>query len=220
MRHRSITLTLFSAIASLIAPPQTAAEALARPYQTMRQMYHQAWTTRDGAPSNIEEIAEGPDGFLWLATDDGLYRFDGVSFERYVTPGRLALPSNYVFRISVTRDGSLWLSYLNGGLSRIKDRDLKNFGARDGLLGGQINTVAEDLDGSFWIGGPQGLQILRGTTLTNVGRERGLAVGAVAAAAIDTEGNLWVSRAHDLLTLVRGRHTSQCRLPISLDRIS
>jgi signal transduction histidine kinase/ligand-binding sensor domain-containing protein len=170
----------------------------------MRQMYHQAWTTRDGAPSNIEEIAEGPDGFLWLATDDGLYRFDGVSFERYATPGRLGLPSNYVFRISVTRDGSLWLSYFNGGLSRIKDRELKNFNAGDGLLGGQINTVVEDLDGSFWIAGPQGLQILRGTTFTNVGSEHGLPVGAVEAAAMDTEGNLWISRAHDVLTLVRG----------------
>jgi ligand-binding sensor domain-containing protein len=36
------------------------------------QMYHKLWTVRDGAPNNINGIATGADGFLWLASDDGL----------------------------------------------------------------------------------------------------------------------------------------------------
>ncbi len=44
------------------------------------QMFHKSWTAREGAPNNITSIANGADGFLWVGSDTGLYRFDGVSF--------------------------------------------------------------------------------------------------------------------------------------------
>jgi hypothetical protein len=86
------------------------------------QMYHKSWTARDGVPNNINSIIQGSDGMLWLATDAGLYRFDGVSFERYAPPRGQKLPSDQYNALITTRDGSLWISYLNGGLSRDQRR--------------------------------------------------------------------------------------------------
>ncbi len=52
-----------------------------------------SWTTDNGLPQNIVmDVCQTPDGYLWLATMDGLVRFDGVRFtvfNRSNTPGIL-----------------------------------------------------------------------------------------------------------------------------------
>src|SRR5580692_6317090 len=58
----------------------------AHPAETLNpslfQLQHTAWTERDGAPPQINDIAQAPDGSLWLGSGEGLYRFDGFTFER------------------------------------------------------------------------------------------------------------------------------------------
>src|SRR6185369_12057953 len=51
------------------------------------QLYHSSWTARDGAPTSIRDIRQTRDGYLWLATAVGLFRFDGVRFERFEGAG-------------------------------------------------------------------------------------------------------------------------------------
>src|ERR1700756_5350490 len=56
------------------------------PYRLqLSQLQHRAYPSRDGAPSSTQAIAQTPDGFLWLATQNGLYRFDGVHFDKSLT---------------------------------------------------------------------------------------------------------------------------------------
>ncbi len=135
------------------------------------QIYHKSWTPRDGAPNNIEDIARAGDGFLWLATDDGLYRFDGVSFERYAARDGSRLLSEHLIAIATTRDGSIWVSYATGGIARIKDGQVTNFG--DGLRRGQIHQLLEDKDGSVWASGATGLQVIKQSKVIQIGAESG-----------------------------------------------
>ena len=51
--------------------------------RTIRQFQHTAWTAKEGAPPEIWALDQGPDGFLWLGTGSGLYRFDRIRFERF-----------------------------------------------------------------------------------------------------------------------------------------
>jgi ligand-binding sensor domain-containing protein len=51
-------------------------------HRRIDQLYHTAWTIKDGAPSRISNIAQSTEGYLWLTAAAGLYRFDGVTFER------------------------------------------------------------------------------------------------------------------------------------------
>jgi ligand-binding sensor domain-containing protein len=56
------------------------------PEPTLSQLYHTAWTIRDGAPADANTLAQTADGFLWLGAPSGLFRFDGVRFELFDPP--------------------------------------------------------------------------------------------------------------------------------------
>lgn len=71
---------------------------------------HQSWTEEGGAPVPVRAMAQGRDGFLWLATGAGLFRFDGVQFERIQVEGtdeKHDLPSALV----VTKNGDVWTNF-------------------------------------------------------------------------------------------------------------
>ena len=63
------------AFAQAASPPDT-------PNPSLFQLQHTSWTEREGAPPTINDIAQAPDGSLWLGSGEGLYRFDGFTFER------------------------------------------------------------------------------------------------------------------------------------------
>ncbi len=94
----------------------------------------------NGLPQNtVQALAQTKDGFLWLGTEDGLVRFDGVEFQTYDRnsnsglPG-LALPGNDIRCLLATADGALWIG-TNAGLARWKDGTAKTFTTQDGLPG-------------------------------------------------------------------------------------
>ncbi len=82
------------------------------------------YTTTDGLPSNhIYEAVQDDYGFLWLATDNGVSRFDGKYFKNFTV--RDGLPNNDVIQIKKTADGTIWAnsyrhlpSYFNTKLNR------------------------------------------------------------------------------------------------------
>ncbi|HYS68683.1 MAG TPA: hypothetical protein VEM14_00460, partial [Gemmatimonadaceae bacterium] len=57
-----------------------------QPGPTLAQLDHKAWTIRDGAPPNVVALAQSADGVLWIGTQSGFYRFDGVRFEEFEPP--------------------------------------------------------------------------------------------------------------------------------------
>lgn len=70
----------------LALPGLPSAHALS-PDRALSQLRHDRWTADDGAPAQIFSLAQTPDGLLWLGSRQGLYRFDGVRFERITTAG-------------------------------------------------------------------------------------------------------------------------------------
>ena len=101
----SITcLTLFLVIPSLV-------RAASLPYAV------RAWTIEEGLPtSTVQDIAQTPDGYLWLSTTGGLARFDGVRFQSFgLAQG---LPSNRFQGLAVDQAGALWISSEDGSLLR------------------------------------------------------------------------------------------------------
>jgi ligand-binding sensor domain-containing protein len=66
---------------------------------------------KDGLPDNVSVISPGDDGLLWLGTTAGLYRFDGVRFEKFA-PAGVVFPDQDVYALGAAPDGSMW-----GGLA-------------------------------------------------------------------------------------------------------
>jgi signal transduction histidine kinase/ligand-binding sensor domain-containing protein len=171
----------------------------------LSQMYHRGWTIQNGAPNNIEDAIQGPDGFIWITTDDGVFRFDGVTFERYRPPVGTALLSDRLNDVKVTPDGSVWLAYMLGGVTRIKGNQLTNFTEKDGLRSGHIGNIAQDKEGRTWIIGTRGLQFIRGNRVTQFhgAHREGDIYGE--SLTVDHQGNVWiVQNAKAIRVLERG----------------
>src|SRR5260370_33588102 len=108
------------------------------PVRSLAQLYHTAWTTRDGAPAQITALAQTADGFLWLGSSTGLFRFDGIRFELFEPPPQQALRSGDISALLPLRDGGLWVGYRLGGASLIEPGGLRGDGGGDGLPSGNV----------------------------------------------------------------------------------
>src|SRR5215470_9842524 len=92
-------------------------------------LYHTAWTFKNGAPAEVHNLAQTTDGFLWVGSASGLFRFDGIQFQQYQPPSgqKFQQPISSLF---ATPDGGLWVSYWYGGVSLIKDGKVTDYGPR------------------------------------------------------------------------------------------
>src|SRR5262249_31036345 len=86
----------------------------------LNQYSHTAWKIRDGfAKGAIRAIAQTPDGYLWLGSEFGLLRFDGVRAVAWQPPDQ-PLPSDDIWSLLAARDGALWVGTAKG-VARWKD---------------------------------------------------------------------------------------------------
>ncbi len=182
-----LAATVFSILLALCAG------ALALdPSLDMSQYAHTSWKIRDGiAKGEIYLIAQTPDGYLWLGTEFGLLRFDGVRAVPWQPPGGEQLPSNRVNSLSVARDGTLWIGTLKG-IASWKDGKLTQY---PGVAGANVGSLLlEDREQTVWFG----------TWETSKGRLCAVRSGKVEcygsgtfgnfvnALYKDHKGNLWV----------------------------
>lgn len=157
------------------------------------QLYHTAWTKRDGAPGTVEALAQTPDGFLWLGAGTGLFRFDGIRFELFEPPPHQALPSTNVSALCATPDSGLWVGYRFGGVSLIQRDTIRSYGERDGVPRGTVLSIVQDSAGTTWVGTTTGLASLKEGRWHQVGRDEGLSEGRMTELLVDRRRRLWVS---------------------------
>jgi len=112
------------------------------------QYAHTAWKVRNGfSRGAIEAIAQTPDGYLWLGTEFGLLRFDGVRTVPWQPPVGEQLPSNFIRSLLVAHDGTLWIGTLKG-LAGWKDGRLTQYPA----VAGWVASLIQDHAGTVWFG--------------------------------------------------------------------
>ena len=161
------------------------------PELDVSQYSHTSWKVRDGFTNSlISSIAQTPDGYLWLGTEFGLYRFDGVRNVLWQPPAHQQLPSNWIFSLHVSRDGTLWIGTAKGLVS-LKNGELTHY---QELAGRYIFKVLEDRDGLVWVSGgavPAGrLCAIRTGSVQCFGDDGSLG-RAVFNIYEDSKGNLW-----------------------------
>jgi len=177
--------------------------------RTIGQFVHTAWTAKDGAPGNVFALAQTTDGFLWLGTMQGLYRFDGITFERYKPQSGPAFPSPFVTSLLALPNGDLWIGFRDGGVSRLRDGRNANYTNSDGLPSGRVAKLAQDRDGTIWAGTDGGLARFDHGQWQRVGNDWNYPPGKAAALFVDRRGTLWVASDHEVLFLPRGSRKFQ-----------
>jgi signal transduction histidine kinase/ligand-binding sensor domain-containing protein len=170
----------------------------------LTQFYHTAWTSKDGAPTNVESLAQTSDGYLWMGAAGGLFRFDGVRFERIDSIGGQRLLSNDVYTLFARPGGGLWIGYRFGGASLVHDGKVTNYGERSGLPGGSVTRFAQDHSGVMWATTTWGLMRLQGSLWQNVNQEQNLPSEYVKTLRVARDGALWIVIGHEVMVRRRG----------------
>lgn len=155
------------------------------------QYAHTAWRIREGFSRGfIYSIAQTPDGYLWLGTEFGLLRFDGVRNVIWQPPRGQHLPSDTIMSLLAAGDGTLWIG-TRRGLASWKGGSLTQYPE---LAEQTVVTLVEDREGAIWAGtwtaSTGRLCMLRNSTVRCSGADGALGHG-VFNLFEDSRGNLW-----------------------------
>jgi signal transduction histidine kinase/ligand-binding sensor domain-containing protein len=140
-----------------VAATSTPAFAL-DPARNIRDFQHTAWSGADGAPSDVWSLAQTTDGYLWLGTGSGLYRFDGVRFERFQAANSRGPAESDIGGLLAARDGTLWIGYRTGDVAVLRNGKIDFFPLADknqenqlsGLIAGPDGKILAELQTGIW----------------------------------------------------------------------
>src|SRR5215472_16181910 len=172
--------------------------------QSISQLGYTFWSQKDGAPGEIVALAQTSNGFLWIGSDAGLFRFDGVRFEEYKPPPSVRLPSHNIYSLLATPDGGLWIAFRPNDLGLLKDGSLAIFTEQNELPDSPVHCFAGDHDGRIWAGTETGLALRQGSRWISIGRDWNLPREMIRYLLVDREGTLWVATIRRIAFLPRG----------------
>lgn len=185
-------------------------EAGLDPAKSITQYVHDVWTSDNGLPqSSVEAIAQTPDGYLWLGTEEGLARFDGVRFVTFSKRNTPSLHSDVIIALLVDRRGTLWIATRGGGLVSLERGVFKTFTGKDGLSSDSVQALFEDEQGNLWIGTDGGgLDRFTNGKFSVYTAKNGLAGNAVFSICGDRNRGLWIATDKGLSHWVNGRFSN------------
>jgi ligand-binding sensor domain-containing protein len=160
---------------------------------------HTSWTGRDGAPQGINALAQSTDGYLWLGTSSGLYRFDGLRFSTYIPPsGSPQFNSLDIVALLADTHNGLWIGFRVGGLSYLKDGRLTNYDAHNGLPMNYVEQILLQPYGAVWAVAAGKLLQFSGSGWHAMGAKTGLPQNGVRNVFFDRAGTMWVAADHSI----------------------
>ncbi len=163
------------------------------PARSLSQYAHSAWRIQDGLFSGTPTaITQTKDGYLWIGTTSGLFRFDGVRFVHW-SPGGQQLLSESIYSLLGARDGDLWIGARSGLFQWTHQQLLRFPGASS-----RINSILENQKGDIWIARSRVrdssgaiCQVASGR-LRCYGKADGVPTPYAGPLAQDSTGNLWI----------------------------
>jgi signal transduction histidine kinase len=159
-------------------------------------MLHKGWTREDGAP-DAAAIAQDHRGMLWMASRDGLFRFDGVRFERVGVIDGHAVAATAISTVAAIGE-ALWLGYGFGGISVFEHGAVRHYTAADGIPERSVRAIRRTPDGTMWCAGAGGLFWRDGQRWRHVDAAAGVPAGSVAALEVLPDGSLLAALADGL----------------------
>jgi len=128
------------------------------PHKLITQYNLRVYKAKDGLPMNsVKKLFQDSKGYIWIGTQEGLARFDGVQFKLYDKAAYPGLKSNFIWDIAEDFSGNLWLATQGGGVSRFDGSTFTTYDTTHGLTHNVMNRVFVARDSSVLIGTERGL---------------------------------------------------------------
>lgn len=183
------------------------------PSKEITQYVQSAWNSEAGLPQNsVHALAQTRDGFIWMGTEEGLARFDGVAFTVFTSHGSPGLKSDYIEALAPDRDGSLWIGtdsglshWVPGHGAQDAEGSFQTLTQKDGLSGDNVAALMTDSAGTLWIGTGQGLNCLRNGRLVTLPEQERVEHVSIRSLAKQADGSVWIGGDKGLFRLANGK---------------
>jgi diguanylate cyclase (GGDEF)-like protein/PAS domain S-box-containing protein len=153
--------------------------------------------------SGVTTLTEDWTGQLWIGTMKGIATLKDGHLVQHDSDG---FPTDQILSLCVTRDGSVWIGTLGGGLFRYRFGKFRAYTATDGFASKNVKAVYEDSRGTIWIGTlDQGVGRFRNDRFDFDSGFLGVGSRAVSSFLEDREGNLWIGSTLGLTRVAEGR---------------
>lgn len=176
------------------------------PGKAITQYMMESWNDENGLPSNtVRKILQTQDGYLWLGTEEGLVRFDGVNMTRFDDTNTPEMTSNYIFTLFQDRQGRLWIGTVGGGLLVYEKGAFKRLTNKEGFPSTVVHCIFETKEGCLWIGTDgDGVYCREGQTFKRYTKTNGLIDDVIHCFCEDMEGTLWIGTQEGLSSFSHG----------------
>lgn len=179
------------------------------PAAALHELARRTWTTREGLPHNsINALAQTADGYLWLATWEGVARYNGREFQLF---GREQLPplEDVAMRsLHVDHEGGLWVGGVRGDLLRYHRGQWSRLEPASAF----VNALLLDRAGRLWVGQEGGglLRIDADGSRHAYGRDQGMLGDSVFELVMDPAGRVFAGTSGGLVR-IEGEHAIEVR---------
>ena len=150
-----------------------------------------SWQREQGLPENyVRALTQSRDGYLWVGSDEGVSRFDGLSFFSLgLQEGFQSGPIRVLFGDSY---GAVWIGSVDGGLYRWEGKKVRKYAVSDGLPSMSINALSEDGQGRLWVGTQAGLALWQAGKLSGIPGAEAISGKPITALFCDRQGTMWI----------------------------
>jgi hypothetical protein len=146
--------------------------AALNPELTIKELHHTAWGPNQGAPlGDVVALAQTNVGYLWMARPSGLFRFDGIAFERVELPQDPKLSSLRLYSVFAPRGGGSWVGFTFGGVALLQGGHWQVFSVADGVPHRSPWQLGEPPEGTLWVATLNGLGRFDGARWEAVGSQ-------------------------------------------------
>lgn len=168
----------------------------------LAQFGQQTWQSDSGLPQNtVHSVLQTTDGYLWVATEAGLVRFDGISFRIYDTENTPELRSDLVNDLKEDSTGALWIS-TTGGLVRESGGRFRLFTVADGLPSSSVLSTFAPKAGGLLAITSAGIAVLHNERFRKVAETVDLQpLDGSSSVAEDGRGQIFVAGSRDVVSL-------------------
>jgi signal transduction histidine kinase/ligand-binding sensor domain-containing protein len=203
MNHSRFRSSLSALLLTLCAVAATYAEAHVQEHSRLAEppvfaaLGHQAWSSENGLPQNgVHQILQTHDGYLWIGTEGGVARFNGIQFTVFNQENNAAFTSNDTCCLAEDRSGVLWIG-TSDGLLQYAGGEFRRYTTADGLPSSVVLSLAPTADGYLLVLTSGGLARYDGRKFIPVD---------LSASALGTASNdgVWLATANGLFTYELG----------------
>jgi signal transduction histidine kinase/ligand-binding sensor domain-containing protein len=204
-------LTREAVLALLVGMLAVRPAAALSPQVPVNHYAHRVWSAEQGLPQNtVRALVQSASGYVWVGTEEGLARFDGVRFVVFDRTSTPELRSQFILSLYEDRRGRLWVGTMAGGVHRWDGRQWRRLGADSRPRHDNVYALVEGADGAMWIGTDDGLLRVRedprgAWQIDAFTAAHGLASTRVRALHVDRRGVLWVGTVGGGLHVFDGR---------------